>query len=290
MPVAATIGVRNHSATKRMPITITFDLEDNRRTHDQPERFVVMSERFLEFLDRHHAKATVFVVGELGRTHPRLIRRFAQEGHEIGLHGLRHVPLEQVGRERLRDELREGRALLEQAAQVPVRGFRAPIFSLTPRTAWAREEIKAAGFSYSSSVLPAANPLHGWPGVPRTPFKWPNGLIELPCPVAGVGRAMLPYLGGLYLRYVPRWVTSRLLARTDTDAIAWTYVHPYDMDVEEPFFTLPHAGWLTSRLLHTRRGVTLRRLEHLLTVAGGAAPPLGERVAALIAQDLPVVV
>jgi peptidoglycan-N-acetylglucosamine deacetylase len=261
-----------------MPITITLDLEDNRRSQDQEPRFVAMTERFLAFAQAHELRATVFVVGELARSHPRLVRRVAQAGHEIGLHGLRHVALDEIGRGRLRDELETGRALLEDVAQAPVRGFRAPIFSLTPRTAWAIEEIAAAGFAYSSSVLPAANPLHGWPGAPRRPFRWPNGLAELPCPVAGRGRLLIPFLGGIYLRYVPEPVTRRLVVGLDADAIAWSYIHPYDLDPEEPFFVMPHASWLTSRVVHTRRGATLPRLERLIEAARGTAGPLVERL------------
>jgi polysaccharide deacetylase family protein (PEP-CTERM system associated) len=272
-----------------MPLSITFDLEDNRRDASQEARFVAMTDRFLAFAEAHSIRATVFVVGELARSHSELIRRVAAHGHEIGLHGLRHVALGEVGPGRLREELHEGRSLLEDVAQVPVPGFRAPIFSLTPRTAWALDDLLACGFEYSSSVLPAANPLHGWPGAPRTPFRWGNGLLELPCPVAGVGRALIPFMGGIYLRYVPAALGARLVARLGADALAWSYVHPYDLDPGEPFFVMPHAGWLTSRILHTRRGATLPRIERLLAAAGGAAPPLGERVAEIRNVPLPVV-
>lgn len=272
-----------------MPITVTLDLEDNRWSPQQAPRFAAMTERFLTFARAHRVTATVFVVGELARSHPELLRQVAEEGHEIALHGLRHVPLEEVGPGRLQEELTTGRALLEDAAQVPVRGFRAPIFSLTPRTAWAIEEIAAAGFAYSSSVLPAANPLHGWPGAPRGPFRWANGLAELPCPVAGLGRMLVPFLGGIYLRYVPEPLTRRWVDALDADAIAWSYVHPYDLDPDEPFFVMPHAGWLTSRIVHTRRGATLRRLERLIDIAGGSAPPLGDRLAGTRWEPPPVV-
>jgi polysaccharide deacetylase family protein (PEP-CTERM system associated) len=271
-----------------MALTITFDLEDNRPDPAQEPRFVEMTERFLEFLDRRGIRATFFVVGELARSHPDLVRAVAERGHEIGLHGLRHVTLGEIGPRRLGEELKEGRALLEDVAQAPVLGFRAPLFSLTPRTAWALDDLAACGFAYSSSVLPAANPLHGWPGAPRTPFRWANGLAELPCPVAGAGRAMIPYLGGIYLRYVPLSISRRLLGRLGGDAIAWTYVHPYDLDPDEPFFVLPWAGWLTSRVLHTRRGATLPRIEKMLAAVGGAAPPLGERLDGIPTTALPV--
>lgn len=249
----------------------------------------MMSERFLEFMALQGIVATVFIVGELARSHPELVRRVAAYGHEIGLHGLRHVPLRDVGRGRLGAELREGKALIEDVAQTEVTGFRAPIFSLTPTVAWAIDEISACGFAYSSSVLPAANPLHGWPGAPATPFRWSSGLLELPCPVAGVGRARIPFLGGVYLRYLPVALVRRLLTRLDDDAVAWTYLHPYDLDPDEPFFVLPHAGWLASRILHHRRAATLDRLTRLLGEEGSAATPLVGRARDLRMRDLPVV-
>lgn len=272
-----------------MPITITFDLEDNRASATQEERFPAMTERVLDFLAARDVRATVFVVGEIARTHPALIRAVAESGHELGLHGLRHVTLGTVGRGRLRNELETGRALLEDVAQTPVRGFRAPIFSLTPQTAWAVDEIAEAGFAYSSSVLPARNPLHGWPGAPRGPFRWPNGLVELPCPVAGAGRVTIPFLGGIYLRYIPRVATTRLLRRLEPESLPWSYLHPYDVDADEPFFVLPHANWLTSRIVHTRRAATLPRLDRVLRDAGGPALPLGTLLAKLEIDRLPVV-
>ncbi len=268
------------------PLSVTFDLEDNRRSGEQEPRFVAMSERFMEFVEQRGIVATVFIVGEIAREHRGLIARIAERGHEIGLHALRHVSLDQVGPELLEGELREGRELLEDAAQRPVRGFRAPIFSLTPATRWAVDAIAAAGFSYSSSVLPATSPLHGWPGAPRVPFRWENGLVELPCPVARVGPVTIPYLGGIYLRYVPLALARRAIRRIDAEAVAWTYSHPYDIDAEEPFFVPPYAGWLTSRILHTRRRATLPALQARLGVAG-AGPPLEVVAERLAHTELP---
>lgn len=275
------------STCYEMSLTVTFDLEDNRHSSTQEERFVSMSNRFLEFVEERGITATVFIVGEIARSHPHLVRRVVEGGHEIGLHGLRHVAINEVGRSRLGAELREGRALLEQVAQAPVRGFRAPIFSLTPSTRWAAESIAQAGFAYSSSILPAANPLHSWPDAPRCPFRWDNGLIELPCPVGGIGRVQIPFLGGIYLRYVPMPLTRRFLSKLDGASALWTYSHPYDLDSDEPYFVLPHAGRLTSLIVHTRRGVTLSQLDAVIAAAGGAAPPLGEIACDLVSLDLP---
>ncbi len=259
-----------------MAVTLTFDLEDNRVSADQEIRFVRMTEAFAAFLEDAGAPCTFFVVGELAAAHPGLIRDLAAAGHEIALHGLRHVTLGEIGPGRLQDELTRGRTLLEDLTGRAVSGFRAPIFSLTPATAWAVEEIAGAGFMYSSSVLPAGNPLHGWPGAPRRPFRWPGGLLELPCPLLGRGRHAVPFLGGVYLRYLPRRIVAAGVRRLDGDACAWSYMHPYDLDTGERFFVLPNAGWLTSRIVHARRRGALDRLRAMLDAAGGIGPPLGQ--------------
>lgn len=270
-----------------MSMTVTFDLEDNRCSSAQEERFVAMSHRFFDFVEERGITATVFIVGEIAQSHPALVRRVRDGGHEIGLHGLRHVALGDIGPARLGDELRQGRELLEDVSQCPVRGFRAPIFSLTPATEWAVEQIAEAGFVYSSSVLPAANPLHGWPGAPRRPCRWGNGLLELPCPVGGIGPVLVPFLGGIYLRYVPKGLTRRFLRGLDDSAVPWTYSHPYDIDPDERFFVMPHASWLTSQIVHTRRGATLSRLDAVIAMAGGTGKPLGEIAHELAQLDLP---
>jgi polysaccharide deacetylase family protein (PEP-CTERM system associated) len=259
-----------------VPITVTFDLEDNRADPGQELRYRAMTERFLAFCAERDIQATFFVVGNLAGSIAPLLAEVAAAGHEVALHGWDHTPLTELTPEGLADQLERGRAALEDATGAHVTGFRAPIFSLTPATAWARDVLRDAGFAYSSSIVPATNPLNGWPGAPAEPFRWDNGLLEYPCPVAGAGRLSVPCLGGVYLRYVPRPLLARLAARAGARHGAWSYCHPYDLDPDEPFFVLPHANWVTSRILHARRGATLQRLAAAVEAGGGAGRPLGE--------------
>ncbi len=46
--------------------------------------------QLLALLERHRAKATFFVVGEMARRHPELIERIAQSGHALGNHSWNH--------------------------------------------------------------------------------------------------------------------------------------------------------------------------------------------------------
>ena len=265
-------------------VSFTLDLEDHRASEDQAERYPALVARVLAFLDERRAHGTFFVVGEVADAHPEVVREVAAAGHELALHGWSHAPLTELGPERLRDDIARGKVLLETLGGRPVTGFRAPTFSLVPESRWAVDVLLDAGFTYSSSVLPARNPLFGDPSAPTTPFRWPNGLVELPCPVARVGSSGLPYLGGVYLRALPRMASTAASRTVGREQLRWVYCHPYDFDADEPFWVVPEAGRLGSRLLWYNRRHMFAKVAAAL--GNRPAPPLGERIAALV--DVPV--
>ncbi|HEY8609842.1 MAG TPA: polysaccharide deacetylase family protein [Roseomonas sp.] len=238
-------------------------------------RHLAATAALLDLLDETGARGTFFILGEVADANPRLIRDIAARGHEIASHNQTHRALEALGPTGLREEAHRARATLQDLSGQPVPGFRAPYFSLTPRTEWAADALLEAGHSYSSSVLPARGFLHGHPTAPRRPFAWPGGLLELPAPVARLGPMRLPALGGMYLRYLPGWDLRRMLPRLE-GPVAWTYCHPYDIDTAEPFRWSGELGLLGSVFLWANRGVTLRRLRAMLR--GRVSVPLGERL------------
>lgn len=195
--------------TSPAPITFTLDLEDHRPDEFAALRYPAATRVVADYLAERGIVATFFVIGEVARHQPDLVPQLAAAGHEIALHGWHHTPLVEQDEASLRRDLGQGRDLLEQQSGAPVVGFRAPTFSLIASTVWAVDVLHDEGFGYSSSVLPAANPLYGFPGAPLDPFLWPCGLAEFPVPIAGIGRWRVPYLGGTYLRLLPRRVVAR---------------------------------------------------------------------------------
>jgi len=261
------------------PVTFTLDVEDYPGPDRQP-RAPRLTRRILEFLAEHNARGTFFVVGELADAHPDLVRDITAGGHEVGLHAWRHLALPHLGQATFRAETVRGKETIEQITGRAVVGYRAPAFSIVPETAWAADTLGELGFTYSSSVLPARNPLYGWPGQSRVPFRWPSGVAELPCPVAdfaGRGRATNPYLGGIYLRVLPWRVVRFGLARAQPGEVLWLYSHPYDFDPDEPFQQRPDLSRAKSRLQWINRRRMFTRIERLLAYAGIGAP-LAERI------------
>src|SRR3954466_5201174 len=118
-------------------VTFTLDLEDHRESDAQEVRFPHLTRQVLDFLDDRDVRGTFFVVGEVARSEPALVREVAARGHEIALHGWRHVPLTELDPATFRADVARGKALLEDLTGTPVGGFRAPTFSLVPDSRWA---------------------------------------------------------------------------------------------------------------------------------------------------------
>lgn len=268
-------------------VVFTLDLEDRRSDLSAPPRFLQATEQVLAFLNARGVHGTFFVVGSLAREHPDIVRAVAAAGHEVGLHGLEHDMLAETGWQQLPRALRTGKAVLEEITQRECHGFRAPYFSLVRSTPWAPDAIQEAGFAYSSSVMPAANPIAGYPGAPTAPFRWDNGLLELPCPVARVGPATLPYMGGAYMRLLPGALVRKIAAREDGGELRWIYSHPYDFDPGEPFHVMPGTTRWQSRLLWLNRRRMFDRVQILLGEQPGT--PLVSFLDSLAAgPDLPI--
>ncbi len=257
-------------------VTFTLDLEDHRPSSDAPERYPALTHEVLDFLDDRDVRGTFFIVGETAAAHPELVREVAARGHEVGLHGWRHQPLTELDPDAFRADVVRGKSLLEDLAGAPVLGFRAPTFSLVPDSRWAVDVLVDTGFAYSSSILPARSPLFGDPTLPATPFRWPNGLVELPCPVVRAAGVGLPYLGGVYLRAIPGAASTVARRSVGRGQLLWIYCHPYDFDPDEEFWVVPDAGRLGSRLLWYNRRRTFAKIEAMLR--GRAGAPLAERL------------
>jgi len=265
-------------------LIVTIDFEDHTLYPSTPRLDSAIAP-VLDLLRRREVHATFFVVGELVESWKELLCQLMDDGHELGLHGFTHRYMRDLGPVGLADELKRGVDAFHNHLGVVPTGYRAPYCSLTHDTPWAPDLLTEAGFHYSSSVLPASNPIAGFPGAPRRPFRWPSGLLEIPVPVLGRGRLSVPALGGAYLRLAPKAIVRWAHRGRSAEAGDWTYAHPYDFDPTEPFFRRPGQAWLEARLLFARRKLMLGRFDSLMSAG---SPTLGEFAAGLRRSvDLP---
>ncbi len=216
-----------------------FDAQVQREDWNTMEwRFSANTHRILDMLAEENVKATFFTLGWVAQRAKSLIRRMAEEGHEIASHGMAHFRADGQTPEAFRKDIAEAKAILEDAGGVSVTGYRAATFSIGAGNMWAFDVLAEEGYRYSSSINPVQHDLYGLPGAPRAPFypRAGKSIPEIPITtVRAFGRNM-PFGGGGFFRLLPypvfRWGLQRV---NHTDGLACIYyMHPWEIDPEQP--------------------------------------------------------
>lgn len=234
-------------------VVLSFDVEEHHRIEAAAgldidpalkrrylERVGPATRWLLDQLDRFDLRATFFVVGQLARADPDLVRTVHRSGHEIASHGWDHRRVLAMTPEEFREDLRRSCDTLEQLTGEPVVGYRAPTFSILRRTAWAIDVLAERGLLYDSSIYPVRHDRYGTPRAPRAPFlaEGPaRAILELPPVTLRLGRVRLPLGGGGYFRLLPLMLLERALEQTRREcapAIAMLYFHPWEFDPDQP--------------------------------------------------------
>ena len=237
---------------------------DRRDWASLPSRVERNTDTLLFELSDARVKGTFFTLGWIAERHPALIRRIVSQGHEIASHGYAHIRADHQNPAEFRADVRAAKALLEDAAGVAVRGYRAATFSIGRNNLWAFEILAEEGYRYSSSVFPIRHDLYGMPRAPRAPFLACTGLTELPLTTVQVWGRNFPCAGGGYFRLLPYRLSTWAMRRVnDVDHLPCIfYMHPWEIDPDQP---RQHRAPLKSRLRHyTNLHRTAGRLRHLL--------------------------
>lgn len=200
-------------------------------------------ENLLVLLDSLSAKVTFFWLGWLAERHRDLVCKCQDAGHEIASHGYAHVLAYKVGTKKFRQDITQGKLILEDITGEQVRGFRAAGFGITEKAPWAFDVIKDVGYEYDSSVFPASRGHGGIPNSPLGPhfIETRSGhLLEVPMSVVTILGHRTSFFGGGYLRLANKqtikWGIDRLQAARHPLIV---YVHPREIDPEHPRLPLP---------------------------------------------------
>ena len=205
----------------------------------------------LRICDEHRARATFFVLGWIAERHPALIKRIAEAGHEVGTHSFWHRKVYELSPEEFGRDIADSLGAIRAAtsSDLPIHGFRAPSFSITPGTDWAFDTLLDLGITYDASLFPGPRGHGGYACVlgPHA-LTTPKGrrIPELPMSLAAVGlgpfRKRMCYCGGGYLRLLPTSLIEQgVAAESAAGRPTVVYLHPRDFAPDCPRVAMsPH--------------------------------------------------
>ncbi|PJJ54329.1 peptidoglycan/xylan/chitin deacetylase (PgdA/CDA1 family) [Mumia flava] len=171
---------------KDVAVSLTFDVDAEAgwlgEGEEYARRLTILSEgrygvvrgvpRILDLLDRYAIPATFFVPGYTAETHPDLVRRLLDGGHEVAHHGYLHLRSDHVDAAAQTEEIDRGLEALAKAGADDVTGYRSTSWELTPETF---DLLVDRGFGYDSSCMGDDRPyVESWDGreILEIPVHW----------------------------------------------------------------------------------------------------------------------
>jgi polysaccharide deacetylase family protein (PEP-CTERM system associated) len=281
-PAPEAVAAARLAAPASPQVILSFDVEE----HDRIEaaagldispalkahyraRLKPSTQWILDQLDEAGAKATFFIVGDIARHSPALVRRIHRAGHEIASHGWDHRRVLTMTPACFREDVRRSKDALEQVTGADVLGYRAPTFSIMRETAWALDVLAELGMKYDSSIFPVRHDRYGVPGAPRVPFMAGGDrhtILELPPATLRLFGMNAPMAGGGYFRLFPLAFTRWAVRQTTSlgPSVAMLYFHPWEFDAGQTRLPLGRRN-----AFRTYVGTSRSRNRLLALLAGG---------------------
>lgn len=213
-------------------------------------------ERIGAFLSEHNIKATFFWLGWSAEKHKTLIRKLADQGHEIGAHSYHHLRISDLSPEDFRADTEQVIKTLEDITGNQITAYRAPGFSVSRKTCWAFEILSELGIKNDSSLWAGRRLNSGKvPGEPFTVSGKNFSIREFPVVGIPLWNRSFNYSGSGYFRVSPFHLLQRKLIH---DPYVMYYFHPRDFD--EGKIRKPDKHWL----FQLRYGLGTKKTFHKL--------------------------
>lgn len=268
-----------------MPIknALSIDLEDwyhpefvRKRILFNPKSQIIDSTtKIIKLLKKYNIKATFFVLGEIAKKKPQLIKTIYHNGHEIASHGMSHIPLWHLNYHEFNKELIVFKEIIKNilGKNINIYGFRAPTFSINNRTKYALKTLIKNEYLYDSSIVPTKFFYYGLNKAPRSIYR-PNldnpslndnnsKIIEFPLTVIDFGKISIPISGGFYLRVFPYFIYKFLLKRINKKKKPFIiYFHPWETYINT--FRVKDIGIIKYFVTYYRIKNALKKIEKLI--------------------------
>jgi polysaccharide deacetylase family protein (PEP-CTERM system associated) len=219
--------------------------------------------KILQVLHKKRVKTTFFVLGFVAERHPDLIKKIQKAGHEIATHGYAHRRVYTMAPDTFCQDVRKAVSIISEITGCPVKGYRAPEWSIRDDSLWALDILQQEGFEYDSSMAPL--PIIGNQNYATMPYRLildHGHLWEFPPLVATNPVVNLPFGGGWGLRTFPyTFIRATIRKLNNQGSPAVIFLHPREFDLDNPRIRLP---LLMRFVLGARVERTGKRLNRLL--------------------------
>ena len=208
-------------------------------------RIEIGMNKILRILDKRNIKATFFVLGEVAKNSPKIIRNLHQEGHEIASHSLLHKNLEKMNKDMFIKEEKICKDIIENCISDNIIGFRAPFFSVTRKSSWVLKSLQELGYQYDASISPNRTCRHDYVDIAPGIYRISNDLIEITASNMQILKFTIG-LGGAHFRLYPYQLSKRVLDKNILrDRPSVFYLHPWELDPNHPKVKIEFPGNLT---------------------------------------------
>ena len=175
-----------------------------------------------------HAKASVYLVGEIAEWYPEVPQKIVSAGHELGMHCHIHRPLKNVG-----ELAQDIQASSSWRKQYNVRGYRAPMIGINEA---AYPLLEQNGFKYSSSIYAPAGTLlqkgNVWE-IPVSTTRWQtkNGTYNAPRDFNFklLFKGEFPYGSSFSIGLIPGQILKILEKELKRGLSPTVFLHPYEL-------------------------------------------------------------
>lgn len=209
---------------------------------DSDQKFVPQVIPFLKKMADEKIYLTVFVLGEVAFNNPEVVQEIAAMGHEIGCHGLQHDLVYELSLAEFKAKTTEAKRILEELTGSPVKGYRAPCFSMEIEKV---DILKELGFCYDASYirfneheLYNVMDLSAFTKVESLAYRKSN-FYEFEIPTLNLFGKSVPISGGGYFRLFPLWLMKSFMKLYWKNENNFSfYIHPFELSTEK----LNHAN------------------------------------------------
>ena len=208
-------------------------LKDYKDEIASDQRFAPQVLPFLKKMVDEGVYLTVFVLEDVAKDNPDMVRQITLMGHEISCHGKHHELVYNLSVDEFRKIIGEAKKTLEEITGQPVKGYRAPCFSMENEKL---DVLWDLGFTYDASLIRfKEHKLYNVMDMSR--FEKLESLVyrigdkyEFETPTLNIMGKYIPISGGGYFRLFPLWLVRFFMKKYwDKEDNFIFYIHPFEV-------------------------------------------------------------